>query len=88
MAVKKNSTKVVDPPNFLWALKCKLSVIRGVHFDFNTYQDVAEILQVALDGLKCISLAASHLICNTQKKSPFLVIPAFVPQYQGKILIK
>ena len=67
MAVKKNSTKPVDPSNFLWALKRKLSIIRGVPFNFNTQQDVAEILQVVLDELKGISIAASHLICNTQK---------------------
>ena len=67
MAVKKNSTKPVDPSNFLWAVKRKLSIIRGVPFDFITQQDVAEILQVVLDEVKCISLAASHLICNTQK---------------------
>ena len=67
MVVKKNSTKPVDPSNFLWALKRKLSIIRRVPFDFNRQQDVAEILQVVLDELKGISLAASHLICNTQK---------------------
>ena len=67
MAVRKNSTKPVDPSNFLWALKRKLSIIRGVPFDFNTQQDVAEMLQVVLDEVKGISLAASHLICNTQK---------------------
>ena len=67
MAVKKNSTKPVHPSNFLWALKRKLSIIRGVPFDFNTQQDVAEMLQVVLDEVKGISLAASHLICNTQK---------------------
>ena len=67
MAVKKNSTKPVDPSNFLWALKRKLSIIRGVPFDFNTQHDVAEILQAVLDEVKGISLAASHLICNTQK---------------------
>ena len=67
MAVKKNSTKPVDPSIFLWALKCKLSTIRGVPFDFNTKQDVVVILEVVLDELKGISLAASHLICNTQK---------------------
>ena len=54
MAVKKNLTKPVDPSNFLWALKCKLSIIRGVLFDFNTQQDVAEILQVLLYELKGI----------------------------------
>ena len=67
MAVKKNSTKPVDPSNFLWALKRKLFIILGVSFNFNTHQDVAEILQVVLDELKGISIAASHLICNTQK---------------------
>ena len=67
MAVKKNSTKPVDPSNFLWALKRKLSNLRGVPFDFNTQQDVAEILQVVLDELKGVSLAASQLISNTQK---------------------
>ena len=36
-------------------------------FDFNTQQDVAEILQVVLDELKGVSLAASQLISNTQK---------------------
>ena len=55
MAVKKNSTKPVDSSNFLWALKRKLSIIRGVPFDFNTQQDVAEILQVVLDEVKGIS---------------------------------
>ena len=67
MAVKKNSTKPVDPSNFLWALKHKLSIIKGVPFDFNTQQDEAEILSVVSDELKGISIAASHLICNMQK---------------------
>ena len=85
MSAKKNSTKPVDPSNFLWALKRKLSIIRGVPFNFNTQQDVAEILQVVLDELKGISIAASHLICNT--KIQFLVISAFVHLCQRKILI-
>ena len=42
---------------------------------------MAEILQVVLDELKGISLAASHLIC----KSQFLAIPAFVPLYQENL---
>ena len=67
MAVKKNSAKPVDLSNSLWALKRKLSIIRGVPFKFNTQQDVVEILQVVLAEVKGISLAASHLICNTQK---------------------
>ena len=36
MAVKKNSTKPVYSSNFSWAVKCKLSIIRGVPFDLNT----------------------------------------------------
>ena len=54
-------------PNFLWSLKCKLSNIRGVSPDFNTKQDLAEILQVVLDQLKCVSLEASQLISNAPK---------------------
>ena len=64
MTIKKNSSKPVDPSNFLWALKRKLSNLRGVPFDFNTQQDVAEILQVVLDELKGVSLAVSQLISN------------------------
>ena len=67
MTTKKNSSKPVDPSNFLWALKRKLSNLRGVPFDFNTKQDVAEILQVVLDELKGVLLAGRQLISNTQK---------------------
>ena len=59
MSIKKNSSKHVNPSNFLWALKRKLSNLRGVPVDFNTQQDVAAILQVVLDELKGVSLAAS-----------------------------
>ena len=69
MAIKKNSSKPVDPSNILSALKCKLSNLRGVPFDFNTQQDVAEILQVVLDELKDVSLAASQSISNTKNHS-------------------
>ena len=54
IAVKENSTRPVDPSNFLWALKRRLSIIRGVSFNFNTQQDVAEILQLVLDEMKGI----------------------------------
>ena len=54
MALKKNATKPVNPSNFLWALKRKLSIMSGVCFNFNSQQDVAEILQVVLDELKGI----------------------------------
>ena len=64
---KKNSTKPIDPSNFSWALKRKLSNLRVATFDFNTQQDVTEVLQVVLDELKGVSLAARQLIHNTQK---------------------
>ena len=67
ITIKKNSSKHGDPSNILWALKHKLSNLRAVPFDFNTQQDVAEILQVVLDELEGVSLAASQLISNTQK---------------------
>ena len=67
MAFKKNSTKSIDPSNFLWALKCDLSSTRVAPFDFNSQQDVAEILQVVLNDLKVVPLAASSLISNTQR---------------------
>ena len=52
------TSKPVNPSNVLWALKRKLSNLRGVPFDFNTQQDVAEILQVVLEELKGVSLAS------------------------------
>ena len=39
--------------------------MRVTPFDFNSQQDVAEILQVVLDELKGVSLAASSFISNT-----------------------
>ena len=67
MAAKKNSTKPIGPSDFLWTLKRNLSSTRVAPFDLNSQQDVAEILQVVLDELKGVSLAASSLISNTQK---------------------
>ena len=65
MAIKKNSTKAIDLSNFLWALKRSLSSKRVTPFYFNSQQDVAETLQLVLDELKGVSLAASSLISNT-----------------------
>ena len=56
-----------DLSNFLWALKHNYSSTRVAPFDFNSQQDVAEILQVVFDAFKGVSLAASSLICNTQR---------------------
>lgn len=54
--VKKNSTKPVDPSNFLWALKWETSKVREAPFDFDFQQNVTEILQTVLDGLKGLLL--------------------------------
>ena len=66
MTFKENSTKPIDPSSFLWALERNFSSMTVAPFDFNSQQDVAEILQVVLDELKGGSLAASSLISNTQ----------------------
>ena len=54
-----------DPSNFLWALTCKISESRHAHFNFNSQQDAAEVLQFVIDELKGTSVAASDLISNT-----------------------
>ena len=69
--LKKNSIKLVDLSNILWALKHKLYIRRGVSFDFNTMQHVVEILQAVLDEVKVISVEASHSICKSQKIAVF-----------------
>ena len=49
------TTNLTNPESAsVWALKRKLSIIRGVPFNFITQQDVMEILQVVLDELKGI----------------------------------
>ena len=58
MAVEKNSTKPIDQSNLLWTLKRNFSSTRVTLFDFNSQPDVAELLQVVLDELKGVSLAA------------------------------
>ena len=67
MKVKERSTNPVDPSNFLWALKRRLSSTTEGQFNFNSQQDVAEILQVVLDELKGVSVAAADMISNIQQ---------------------
>ena len=59
ITVKKNSTKPVDPSNFLWSLKRKPSNLRGFLFHFNTLQDVTEIV---LDESKGVLISNTHKI--------------------------
>lgn len=61
--VKKNSTKTVDPTNFLWSLKRKLSYLRGLLFHFNTLQDVTEIVLDESKGV-LISTHTKSVSCN------------------------
>ena len=65
MAMKERSSVSIDPSNFLWALKNKMSSTRCVPFDFNFQQDVPEILQVVFDELKATSIKADDLLSNT-----------------------
>ena len=58
MAVKKDSTKPIDQSNFFWALKRTLWSTRVAPFDFNSQQNMAEILQVVLNELKGVLLVA------------------------------
>ena len=65
MQIKSRSNKPVHPSNFLWALARKISESRHGPFNFNSQQDVAEVLQFVIDELKSTSVAASDLISNT-----------------------
>ena len=50
--LSRSSRAAVDPTNFLRALQCKMSSIRKDPFNFNSQQDVPEILGVVLEELK------------------------------------
>ena len=65
MKIKSRSNKPVDPSNFLWALSGKISESRHAPFNFNSQQDVAEVLQFVIDKLKGTSVVASDLISDT-----------------------
>ena len=65
MTIKEKSTVAIDPSNFLWAPGWKISSSRSAPFDFNSQQDVAEILQVVIDELKGTSIRADDLLSNT-----------------------
>ena len=65
MAMKVKSVVPMDPSNFLWALKRKISSPRSAPFDLNSQQDIAEILQVVFDELKGTSVRTEDLLPNT-----------------------
>ena len=65
MVIKERSSVPIDPSNFLWALKRKISSTRSASLDFSSQQDVPEILQVVFDELKGTSIRADNLLSNT-----------------------
>ena len=69
MSLLKRSSSPVDPSNFLRALEQKISVSRGTAFNFNTQQDVPEILHVVIDELKGLSMLADSLVSTTVQTS-------------------
>ena len=69
MSLLKRRTTPLDPSNFLWALHRKLSTNKQVPFQFNTQQDVPEILQVVFDELKGHSTIASNILATSVRTS-------------------
>ena len=65
IAIKEKSAVPIDPSNFLWVLKCKMSSTCSAPSDFNSQQDVAEVLQVVFDKLKETSIRTDDLLSNT-----------------------
>ena len=65
IVIKEKSLVPIDPSNFLLAPKRNISSTRSAPFDFNSQQDVAEILQVVFDELKRTSVRADDLLSNT-----------------------
>ena len=69
MSVLKRRTTPLDPSNFLWALHRKFSTNKQIPFQFNTQQDVTEILQVVFDELKGHSTIASNILATSVRTS-------------------
>ena len=69
MLLLKELTTPLDPSNLLWALCRKLATNKQVPFQFNTQQDVPEILQVVLDELKGHSTITSNILATTVRTS-------------------
>ena len=65
MSLLKRSSTPVDPSNFLRALVQKISSIRERPFNFNTQQDVPEVLLVIHDELKGLSPLADSILSTT-----------------------
>ena len=62
MSLLKCKTSPIDPSKFLWVLKNKIIKDRGSPFNFNSQQDVPEILQIVIDELKISGGRQYHFI--------------------------
>ena len=69
MSLLKRRTTPLDHYKFLWALHRKLSTNKQIPFQFNTQQDVPEILQVVFDELKGDSTIASGIFATSVRTS-------------------
>ena len=69
MWLLKRWTTPFDPSNFVWALHRKLSTNKQLPFQWNTQQDVPEILQVVLDELKAHSTIARNILATSARIS-------------------
>ena len=66
--LKRHKTSL-DPSGFLRALSSKMSLIHSHPFNFNTQQDVPEILQVLLDEITGTSVLAINFLKTTIRTS-------------------
>ena len=69
MSLLKRRATPLDPSNSFWALHRKLSTNKQGPFQFNTQQDVPEILQVVFDELKGHSTIASNILATSVRTS-------------------
>ena len=69
MLLLKRRTTPLDPSNFFWALRRKLSTNKQVPFQLSTQQNFLEILQVVLDELKVHSTIASNILATSVRTS-------------------
>ena len=69
MSHLKCKTSPIDPSNFLWALRNKISKDHGSPSTFNSQQGVPEILQIVIDESKGISQVADNVISSTLQTS-------------------
>ena len=70
MTIKQKALKPVDPSNFLWALQRQMSTLNNnTQFNFNSQQDVPEILQVILNEIQSASPIADDIFTISIKST-------------------